>query len=471
VPETALVWLRRDLRVHDHPALHHATTAFARAVPVFVVDDALLHGRYRSDARARFMLGCLEALDGELRARGSALVVRRGRPEAVLPELAAQAGAEAVLWTSDVAPYARARDRRVTEALRAAGVRALPHSGAYAIDPSLPRTADGRPFSVFSPFFRARARIERRPVHDAPAALAPLPAGLDPGRVPAPEELGLGPGVPDPVREPGEPAARAALDAWLRDGLRHYHERQDGMARIGTSRLAAYLRWGCLSARECEARAEAEGSRGAAAWARQLAWRDFYAHVLLLHPENVGTAQQERFRDLAFDDAPDRLTAWAEGRTGFPLVDAGMRELRATGFMHNRVRLVAGSLLTKELHLDYRQGEEVFARHLLCGEPAQNNGNWQWIAGVGTDPAPFFRRMYNPALHQARFDPQGAYVRRWVPELAGVLDARLGEPWTMSAAEQAAAGCRIGRDYPAPVVDRAVERERAAERYRAASAG
>jgi deoxyribodipyrimidine photo-lyase len=289
--------------------------------------------------------------------------------------------------------------------------------------------------------------------------------------VPTAGELGLGPGVPDPVRPPGEAAARAALDAWLRDGVGHYHERQKGMARVGTSRLAPYLRWGCLSARECEARAEADGSRGAKAWSRQLAWRDFYAHVLLLRPENAHTAQQQRFRDLGFDDAPERLAAWAEGRTGFPLVDAGMRELRATGFMHNRVRLVAGSLLTKELHLDWRGGEAVFARFLLCGEPAQNNGNWQWIAGVGTDPAPYFRRMYNPAAHQARFDPRGAYVRRWLPELAGVPEARLGEPWTMTAAEQDAAGCRIGRDYPAPVVDRAVERRRAAERYRRAGGG
>jgi deoxyribodipyrimidine photo-lyase len=470
MPGTALVWLRRDLRVHDHPALHRATTEFARAVCVFVVDDALLDGRYRSDARARFMLGCLVALDGELRARGSALVVRHGAPEAVVPALAAEVGAEAVLWTSDVSPYARARDGRVTEALRAAGVRALPHTGAYAIDPSVPRTAGG-PYSVFSPFARARRALERRPVLPAPAALAPLPEGLETGRVPAPQELGLGPGVPEPVRAPGEAASRAALDAWLGEGVDHYHERSDGMARIGTSRLAPYLRWGCLSARECEARAEGHGGRGAAAWSRQLAWRDFYAHVLLLRPENVRAEQQERFRELEFEDRPDRLAAWAEGRTGFPLVDAGMRELRATGFMHNRVRLVAGSLLTKELHLDWRAGEDVFARFLLCGEPAQNNGNWQWIAGVGTDPAPFFRRMYNPALHQARFDPRGEYVRRWVPELAGVPDARLGEPWTMSAAEQRAAGCVVGRHYPAPIVDRSVERGRAAERYRRAGAG
>ena len=455
---SAAVWFRRDLRVHDHPALHLAAAEFDRVVPVFVLDDALLHGRYRSAARTRFMLACLEQLDAGLRARGSGLVVLHGRPERELAAL----GVDAVLWSADVSPYARARDGRVTEALRAAGTDARPQPGTYVVDLALPR-----PQTVFSRFFREWDGLERRPVLDVPAALPPLPAGVAPTGVPSGDDLGMGPGVPAPVREPGEDAARAALDAWLAEPVDHYHERQDGMARVGTSRLASYLRWGCLSARECEARALERGSKGAVAWRRQLGWRDFYAHTLLQHPANVRAAQQERFRTLPTEDDPERLAAWAEGRTGFQLVDAGMRELLHTGFMHNRVRLVTGSLLTKELHVHWRHGEDVFARYLLCGEPAQNNGNWQWIAGVGTDPAPYFRRMYNPALHQQRFDPQGEYVRRWVPELTRVPLERLAEPWLMSDAEQEAYGCVIGRDYPAPVVDRKVERERAKERYRA----
>jgi deoxyribodipyrimidine photo-lyase len=204
---------------------------------------------------------------------------------------------------------------------------------------------------------------------------------------------------------------------------------------------------------------------------RQLCWRDFYAHLLLHHPESAVRELQERYRGT-LEWAPDRggrhLAAWQEGRTGFPLVDAGMRQLRETGWMHNRVRLVVGSFLTKDLHLDWRAGEAWFARLLLDGDPAQNTGNWQWIASVGADPAPAFRRMYNPARHQERFDPDGAYVRRWVPELRDVPPERLSEPWTMSAEEQAAAGCVIGRDYPEPIVDHAVERRRALERYRAA---
>jgi deoxyribodipyrimidine photo-lyase len=216
-----------------------------------------------------------------------------------------------------------------------------------------------------------------------------------------------------------------------------------------------------------EERARATGGQGAAAFVRQLAWRDFYAHVLLSNPGNARHPHQARFEALEWVDDAAALDAWREGRTGYPVVDAGMRQLAHRGWMHNRARLIAGSFLTKDLHLDWRSGEAHFMRHLFCGDEAQNNGNWQWIASVGVDPAPYFRRMYNPAAQQRRHDPDGAYVRRWCPELRAVPLARLAEPWTMTAAEQAAAGCAIGSDYPAPIVDHARERERAIERYRA----
>jgi deoxyribodipyrimidine photo-lyase len=297
-----------------------------------------------------------------------------------------------------------------------------------------------------------------------------LPVGVRRGRLPALAALGLDDDVPAPVVVPGEPAARAALARFLDGPIDRYAQRNDAPAG-GTSVLSPYLRWGCLSARECEERARSRGGRGAAAWVRQLAWRDFYAHLLLHHPESATRELQERYRGtLGWSDDAERLAAWQEGRTGFPLVDAGMRQLRATGWMHNRVRLVAGSFLTKDLHLDWRAGEAWFARLLLDGEPAQNTGNWQWIASVGADPAPAYRRMYNPARHQERFDPDGAYVRRWVPELRAVPLARLAEPWTMSDAEQREAGCVIGRDYPAPIVDHGAERRRALERYAAVAA-
>jgi deoxyribodipyrimidine photo-lyase len=465
---TAIVWFRRDLRLHDHPALVAVLAGHERVVPLFVLDDALLRGRYCGGPRAAFMLRCLRALDEGLRERGSGLVVRHGRPEDEVLAVAREAGAEAVHWTSDVAPYARRRDRRVTGRLAEHDIAARPHGGGYLVDPSQPRTQAGGPYTVFSPFHRAIEQLDRRPVHRAPGELPPLPSRLAKGRLPGADALGLE-DVPEPVVEAGEPAARAALERWLGDDLAHYAERHDGMSRIGTSVLSPYLRWGCLSARECEERARRRGGPGAAAWTRQLAWRDFYAHQLLVFPDNLEREFQERYRGrLAWSDDDELLEAWKAGRTGYPLVDAGMRQLARTGWMHNRARLVVGSFLTKDLHIDWRAGERHFAALLLDGEPAQNNGNWQWIASTGADPAPYFRRLFNPVTQQRKFDPEGTYVRRWVPELRDVALARLFEPWTMSDEEQRAAGCVIGRDYPEPIVDHGQERRVAMERYAAA---
>ncbi len=461
---TALLWYRRDLRVTDHPALVRAVAGFDRVVPVFVLDDELRCGRFASAPRETFMLGCLRSLGAALRERGSGLVLRHGRPERELVALSYEVGADAVLWTSDVSPYARARDERVTQALCAAGVQALAQGGNYVVDISKPRTQGGRPYSVFSPFHRTWREIERRTVHRAPAHLAPLPSGLRTGRLPTAPDGGE---LAEPHCEPGEEAARAALAAWLDGPIDRYADRHDAVGCAGTSGLSPYLRWGCLSPAECEARAARRGGAGAQAWIRQLCWRDFYAHVLLMNPGNARSEYQPRYRELRWHDDPDALDAWRAGRTGYPLVDAGMRQLARTGWMHNRARLVAGSFLTKDLHVDWRAGERHFEALLLDGEPAQNNGNWQWVSSVGVDPAPYFRRMFNPVVQQRKFDPGGAYVRRWVPELRDVPDERLAEPWTMSDGEQVAAGCVIGRDYPAPIVDHADERRRAIERYRA----
>ncbi len=468
---TAIVWFRRDLRVHDHPALATAAREYDQVVPLFVLDPALLDGRYRSSARVGFMLGCLRALDKELRDRGSRLAVRRGEPENVVRAVAEEAGAEAVLWSSDVSPHARRRDCRVTEALRGAGVAPRPHGGNYIVDVSRLRTGGGEPYRVFSPFHRAWAKVDRRRVHRAPAALSPLPGRLAVGSLPGSTDALELPGLPrpgDPVVEPGESAARRAADRWLGGDLQDYANRQNDMSRPGTSQLSPYLRWGCLSPLELEQRAGTRSGRGAAAWIRQLCWRDYYAHILLHRPGNLGREFQPSMRQLEWDEDEERLTAWQRGETGYPIVDAGMRQLARTGWMHNRARLIVGSFLTKDLHLDWRAGEQWFARLLFDGEPAQNNGNWQWIASVGTDPAPVYRRLYNPASQAKRFDPDGSYVRHWVPELENVRHGQLFEPWRMTEQEQRRVGCRIGRDYPAPIVDHAEERKRALERYGAA---
>jgi len=458
VPSTALVWFRRDLRVHDHPSLTAAHRECDRVVPVFVLDRRLLEGRFPSPNRAWFLHGCLADLRGALRERGADLVVCRGRPEDELPALAARTGASAAYFASDVSPFAMARDRRVEAALGRAGVEVRRRPGLFVADVGAVRTGAGGPHSVFSPFHRAWEAQPRRDVLRAPRRLA-CPGGLAAGEIPAPPAPEAGEPLP-----PGERAARERAAAWLRDGLAAYHERHDLLAG-GTSELSPYLHFGCISPRELEQRARDRGGPGAEAFVRQLTWRDFYAHVLLNHPGNARHAHRREYDALEWDDDRELLDAWREGRTGFPVVDAAMRQLLVRGWMHNRGRLIVGSFLTKDLHLDWRHGEAHFMRHLLCGDEAQNNGNWQWVASVGVDPAPYYRRLYNPMTQQRRHDPDGEYVRRWVPELRDVPLGKLAEPWTMSAEEQAAAGCRIGEDYPAPIVDHGRERERAIARY------
>jgi len=460
VPATALVWFRRDLRVHDHPALVAAHRECDRVVPVFVLDRRLLDGRFPSPNRAWFLHGSLAELRVALRERGADLVVREGRPEEELPALAAEVGATRAYFASDVSPFATARDRRAEAALARGGLEVHRRSGLFVADIGAVRTKDGRPHSVFSPFHRAWKVAPRREVHGAPRRLA-FPAGVDPGSLPAPPRPEAGDPLP-----PGERAGRERMTAWLRSGLDRYHDRNDLLAG-GTSELSPYLHFGCISPRELEQRARDHGGRGASAFTRQLAWRDFYAHVLLHFPGNARHSFRREFDALEWEHDEAGLDAWREGRTGFPVVDAAMRQLLTRGWMHNRGRLIVGSFLTKDLHLDWRHGEAHFMRHLLCGDEAQNNGNWQWIASVGVDPAPYYRRMYNPVLQQRRHDPDGEYVRRWLPELRRVPDAKLAEPRTMTPEEQAAAGCVIGEDYPAPIVDHKRERERAMARYAA----
>lgn len=469
----AIVWFRRDLRMHDHPALSTAAREYEVVVPVFVVDPKLIAGRYESPSRVRFMFDCLVDLDVALRQRGSELVLLRGTPERELPKLAREAGADAVLWSSDVSPYALARDRRVREALRDAGVNPRQQAGNYVTDIGRLRTGADRPYQVFSPFHRAWDAAPRREAHGAPRKLRPLPATLGGGRLPdALDRVAQsGRATAQPIVAAGETAGRKAFSRWLSAGIDAYAERHDALAREhGTAELSPYLRWGCLSPVELERRALRHGGAGAEAWVRQLCWRDFYAHVLLHWPQNVKFEFQASLRGLEWEQDAERLAAWREGMTGYPIVDAAMRQLSRTGWMHNRARLIVGSFLTKDLQLDWREGELWFARLLLDGEPAQNNGNWQWIASVGTDPAPVARRLYNPTSQANRHDPDGEYVRRWVPELRDVPLSKLHEPWRMSASEQRQAGCVIGRDYPAPIVEHAHERARALERYAQARA-
>jgi deoxyribodipyrimidine photo-lyase len=339
------------------------------------------------------------------------------------------------------------------------------HPGLFAVDRlDAVRTRAGDPYTVFTPFHRNWTAQPRRDVPDAPQAMPRPTIRVAAGRLPRLHDLGLAQECED-TAPGGETAGREALRRFLAGAVEGYDEGRDRLSGDGISRLSPYLHFGCLSPREIEHRLPR--GRGPEAYRRQLCWRDFYAHVLGHFPANAHSEFQARYRrSIRWSRAGKSFEAWCEGRTGFPAVDAAMRQLRREGWMHNRARLLVGSFLTKDLGIDWRWGERWFMRLLLDGDEASNNGNWQWIASVGVDPQPAFRRIYNPARQQERYDRDGTYVRRYVPELAGVPDAYLTEPWRMPPEVQERAGCRIGRDYPAPIIDHAQARREALDRYK-----
>lgn len=467
---TAIWWVRRDLRLHDNQALAAAMHAAASVVPVFVLDPALLASGWTAEARVAFLLDGLRVLDAELRARGSGLVVRAGEPAAALRALVDETGARAVFAEADHSPYARARDARVAAAVPLETV-----AGVTVRAPGTVVKPGGEPYVVFTPFMKA---WQARPL-PGPADLVPAPAWIatPPGMptLPIPDRPARLPGVPF---DPGEAAARRRLAAFTAGGgapILAYGDRRDRPDLDGTSGLSPYLRFGMLSARAAVAAAVAAraaaadeaGRRSAHGWLTELAWREFYIHILHHFPGVRRESFRADLRTVAWRDDPDDLAAWQAGRTGYPFVDAAMRQLAATGWMHNRARMVVAAFLVKDLLVDWRAGERHFMRHLVDGDPAANNGGWQWAAGTGTDAAPYFR-VFNPVTQGVTHDPRGEFVRRWVPELAGVPDAFVHAPWTLPAAAQRAAGCVVGRDYPAPIVDHGLARARALAVYAAA---
>jgi len=463
-----IVWLRRDLRVHDHPALHAAAARGRAVVPVFFLDDRLLRGRHASATRTQFLLESLADLGSSLRELGSPLIVRHGRPERLLPALVRETGARHVHVTRDLTPFARSRGRGVAQALAGTGAELVAHPGLTVVeDVTALHTKAGAPYSQFTPFYRTWAQASRRKPLAAPSLHAPSKP-LESDDVPELEALGLRPEVDQPLSG-GETAGTERLD-WFLDGpVDDYARTHDSIDVDGTSKLGAYLHLGCLSPRAVEAALSGSGE-GPEAFRRQLCWRDFYHHVHYYRPQNAWQEHQERYRGtLPWTDDEEVFDAWASGRTGFPLVDAAMRQLLREGWMHNRARMLVGCFLTKHLGVDWRRGESHFMRLLLDGDQANNNGNWQWIASVGVDTAPVFRRLYSPTLHQKRYDPEGRYVRAYVPELADVPDRYLAEPWLMPHDVQEAAHCVIGQDYPEPIVDLRAAREQALARYREAS--
>ncbi|HET7089422.1 MAG TPA: deoxyribodipyrimidine photo-lyase [Anaerolineae bacterium] len=466
---TAIWWIRRDLRLSDNQALAEALASTDRIVPAFVFDPCLLASPYVGSKRLAFLLHGLRALDVDLRAKGSRLIVRRGDPAVELAALTRESGAAAIFAEEDISPYARARDARVAERLPLMQTR-----GLTAQLPPMVSKPDGKPYTVFTPFSRAWKALPPPQVRDIIAA---------PKRIETPDDLHSLPIPPHPALPAsvpfvsGEAEAQRRLTAFVSSIIGEYADVRNRMDRDGTSQLSPYLRFGMLSARQAivaaieamRSAASAAIHRGAEAWFNELIWREFYITILHHFPNVRRESFRPELRNIPWENDEGKFAAWCGGRTGYPVVDAAMRQLIENGWMHNRARMIVASFLTKDLLIDWRWGERWFMQHLLDGDPAANNGGWQWTAGTGTDAAPYFR-VFNPVLQGAKFDPDGTYVRRWVPELASVPDRFIHKPWDMPHEMQSSIECGIGRDYPAPIVDHEQARERVLAAYREAKA-
>ena len=493
----ALVWFRRDLRADDHAALHRALRSARRVWCAFVFDTAILDALPRADRRVEFLRDSLAVLDSELRAlaeshgvAGAAqvgLICRHGAAIDELPALAAQLGVQAVYASHDDDPYALSRDTRVRGRLADLGVALHTVKDHVVFERGEILTASGTPYGVFTPYKNSwiRALTAAQALGEASSplrahavapwagALAPLPAqaqGLKLG-VPGLAELGFQPTNLHTLRMPtGCVGGQELLADFLDERIDRYHDTRNFPARKGPSYLSTHLRFGTVSirqlAREAWSRMQA-GSAGAEIWMSELIWRDFYHQVLHHHPRVVGHAFKPEYDRIGWETgkAADALfAAWCEGRTGYPIVDAAMHQLNETGYMHNRLRMIVASFLTKDLGIDWRRGEAYFAEKLNDFDLAANNGGWQWAASSGCDAQPYFR-IFNPVSQSEKFDPQGRFIRRYLPALSQLPDAALHAPWQARPVDLAAAGLVLGRDYPPPIVQHDQARLRTLERY------
>jgi deoxyribodipyrimidine photo-lyase len=467
--ETSVWWVRRDLRLADNQALNTALACAEQVVPVFVLDPVLLDAYQAADKRVAFLLEGLRALDASLKARGSRLIVRSGDPAGALRSVVEETRAGSVFAEEDPWPYARRRDERVAQSVPLHLV-----GGLTLHPPTAVLKSDGGPYVMFTPFSRVWKSL---PLPEANSLLLPPEQLMPPptiGSLPIPWEPALPASVPF---TPGEGEALRRLQVFVEGeeaAIFAYGDRRDRMDLEATSKLSPYLRFGMLSARQAvasvlaamEAAPDARARKGAETWLNELVWREFYMTILYHFPGVVEQSFRSNLRDVAWANDIDDFAAWCEGRTGYPVVDAAMRQLVHTGWMHNRARMIVASFLVKDLLIDWRWGEQFFMQHLVDGDPAANNGGWQWTAGTGTDAAPYFR-IFNPVLQGKKHDPSGRYVRRWVPELDRVPVTRkyIHEPWKMPLDLQRDVGSVIGRDYPAPLVEHAWARERTLAAY------
>jgi deoxyribodipyrimidine photo-lyase len=443
----------------DNQALTAALVTAQRVIPLFIVDPFFAKSEYVAGKRRAFLWAGLHQLDADLRQRGSRLIVRYGRPHEVLPPFLTETGAEYIFAEEDFSSYARRRDAQI-----AANLPLQLVAGVVVHPPETVLKRDGTPYTVFTPF-KQRAWLER-----------PLPRNSDilpaPENMPTPNDIqsdGLptGPEMPDALSfTPGEAESQSRLKAFAQETMTNYAQQRDMVAVLGTSQLSPYLRFGMLSARQAVVTAVAAAQNaktkaarnGADTWLSELIWREFYIHILYHFPHVLQGSFRPEYDRIIWRNREDEFEAWCNGRTGYPLVDAAMRQLTTSGWMHNRARMVVASFLVKDLLIDWQWGEKFFMQHLLDGDPAANNGGWQWAAGTGTDAAPYFR-IFNPTSQAKKFDPDGRYIRQWLPELTNVPKDYIHEPWTMPLLLQKSVNCLIGHEYPPPIVNHKLARE------------
>jgi deoxyribodipyrimidine photo-lyase len=461
--QRALVWFRRDLRDYDHAALFHALKRSRQVFCAFAFDREILDALPDpADRRVAFIHASVTELQQSLQSGGGGLIVRHGIARDEIVQLAAGLGVDAVFFNHDDAPTALARDAAVEAALHVHGVAVHHYKDTVIFERDEVLTAAGTPFSVFTPYKNAWLKAL------TPHALQAYPVDAHAGRlaarssdIPSLQAIGFAPADQAGLKlSSGMSGAARLFDDFI-GRIDRYQETRDFPAIKGPSFLSVHLRFGTVSIRQLAAAAWQHGGRGAQSWLSELIWRDFYHQVLWHRPDvAAGHAFKLQYDALPWPNPPGHFEAWCEARTGYPLVDAAMRQLNQTGFMHNRLRMVAASFLTKDLLVDWRLGERYFADKLIDFDLAANNGGWQWAASVGCDAQPWFR-IFNPVTQSERFDAQGTFIRQYLPELAQVPEKHIHAPWSMPAAEQQRTGCVIGRDYPAPIVEHAVQREQA----------
>ncbi|MCC5995197.1 MAG: deoxyribodipyrimidine photo-lyase [Oceanicaulis sp.] len=465
-PAPVLMWFRQDLRLGDNPALLAAAATGAPVICAYVLDDVSPGVWKRGGASRWWLHHSLASLDRDLKRQGGALTLLAGDARDVIPALVRKTGARAVYWNRRYEPWARTRDEAVKRTLKQGGIEARSFNGSLIVEPWDIPTKTGAPYKVFTPFWKALQ------AGHAPSEPAGRPARLNLIKGPhgdALEDLDLLPQSPDwagGLREhwtPGEEAAHDRLAGFIANRIEAYAGTRNLPGRHGTSRLSPHLHFGEISPRQVWHRVRQSGlaaSDGGRTYLSEIGWREFSYNLLYHFPDLPDANFQPRFDRFEWTGGPAQLKAWTRGQTGYPIVDAGMRELWRTGWMHNRVRMIAASFLVKDLFIDWRQGEAWFWDTLVDADLASNAASWQWSAGSGADAAPYFR-IFNPVTQGEKFDPDGDYVRKWIPELHGLGAKQIHAPWTADSAELARAGVRLGTDYPEPVVDHAEARKAA----------